>query len=69
MQAEGLRDGQISQVRGFADRRPRIADHPDDSSNRRISVIVQYQVLNGSEEALPPELTGQNAAPPSSAAK
>jgi len=26
-------------------------------------------VLNGSEEALPPELTGQNAAPPAPAAK
>ena len=69
MQPEGLLDDQISQVRGFADRRPRIADHPDDSSNRRISVIVQYQVANGSEVALPANLTGQNAAPPSPAAQ
>lgn len=62
MQTEGLRPGQISQVRGFADRRPRLPDHPDDPSNRRISVIVQYQVLNGSEVALPEALTGQDAA-------
>ena len=61
MQAEGLRPGQISQVRGFADRRPRLPDKPDDASNRRISVIVQYQVMNGSEVALPQALTGQNA--------
>ncbi|HEX4036768.1 MAG TPA: flagellar motor protein MotB [Acidobacteriaceae bacterium] len=61
MQAEGLRPGQISQVRGFADRRPRLPDKPDDASNRRISVIVQYQVMNGSEVALPGALTGQSA--------
>jgi chemotaxis protein MotB len=64
MQQEGLKPGQISQVRGFADRRPRIPDHPDDSSNRRISVIVQYQVMNGAEVPLPTAVTSQNAIPP-----
>ena len=62
MQAEGLRSEQISQVRGFADKRPRLPEHPDDSSNRRISVIVQYQVMNGSEVALPQALTGEDPA-------
>ena len=42
MEAGGLRQGQILQVRGFADRRPRIADNPMDDSNRRVSIIVQY---------------------------
>ncbi len=42
MQANGLREGQVAQVRGFADRQLRHPDDPEASSNRRISVIVQY---------------------------
>jgi chemotaxis protein MotB len=41
MQQSGLRQDQVSQVRGFADQNPRKADNPADPSNRRISVIVQ----------------------------
>jgi len=47
MEANGLRVGQVGQIRGFADRQLR---HPDDSmnaSNRRISVIVQYMAVPG----------------------
>ncbi|HEU0122392.1 MAG TPA: flagellar motor protein MotB [Bryobacteraceae bacterium] len=42
MQAHGVRPDQVAQVRGFADQRLRNAGHPDDSSNRRISIIVQH---------------------------
>src|SRR5580700_1326804 len=42
MQANGVGTSQISQVRGFADQRLRKLDNPLDSSNRRISLIVQY---------------------------
>lgn len=42
MESGGLRQGQIVQVRGFADRRPRIANNPAHDSNRRVSIIVQY---------------------------
>jgi chemotaxis protein MotB len=42
MQANGLRPTQIAQVRGFADQRLRKPDDPTNTSNRRISVIVQY---------------------------
>ena len=42
MEHEGLRMGQISQVRGFADRQLRVPSDPLDPSNRRISVIVHY---------------------------
>jgi len=42
MQANGLRPGQVAQVRGYADRQLRHPDNPEASSNRRISVIVQY---------------------------
>jgi chemotaxis protein MotB len=67
MLAEGIRPVQISQVRGFADRQPRLPAHPEDPSNRRVSLIVQYQVLNGSEVLLPPEIRNQNATTPAGA--
>jgi chemotaxis protein MotB len=42
MEHAGLRNGQVSQVRGFADRQLRVPSDPFDPSNRRISVIVHY---------------------------
>jgi chemotaxis protein MotB len=42
MQSDGLREKQVSQVRGYADQMLRKPDDPSDPSNRRISVIVQY---------------------------
>lgn len=42
MQQSGLRDDQVSQVRGYADQKLRKLDSPFDPSNRRISVIVHY---------------------------
>jgi chemotaxis protein MotB len=42
MQENGLRADQVTQVRGYADQKLRKADAPDDPSNRRISLIVQY---------------------------
>jgi len=59
MQAEGIRPGQVSQVRGFADQRLRLPQKPEDPSNRRISLIVQYQVQGGSEVA--PKLSTPDA--------
>jgi chemotaxis protein MotB len=53
MQANGIREDQVSQVRGFADQHLRKSDAPQDPSNRRISLIVQYQsktVESASEE-------------------
>jgi chemotaxis protein MotB len=49
MQAQGLRPSQVKQVRGFADQRLRLPTSPDDPSNRRISLIVQYQIKDASE--------------------
>ena len=57
MQAEGIRPGQVSQVRGFADQRLRLPQQPEDPSNRRISLIVQYQIKDDAEEALPGDIT------------
>lgn len=42
MMANGIRPDQMAQVRGFADQHLRLAEDPDNPSNRRISVIVQY---------------------------
>jgi chemotaxis protein MotB len=42
MQENGLRVDQVTQVRGYADQHLRKPDAPEDPSNRRISVIVQY---------------------------
>ncbi len=42
MQSSGIRENQVTQVRGFADQRLRKKDDPLDASNRRISLIVQY---------------------------
>ena len=39
----GVRADQVGQVRGFADQQLRKPDDPENPSNRRISVLVQYQ--------------------------
>ncbi len=43
MQEHGVRDDQVAQVRGFADQSLRDPGHPDDPSNRRVTLIIQYQ--------------------------
>jgi chemotaxis protein MotB len=42
MQTSGVRPDQVVQVRGFADQNLRKPADPQDASNRRISVIVNY---------------------------
>jgi chemotaxis protein MotB len=46
MEANGLRAGQLIQVRGFADRNLRDPKNPEAAANRRISVIVRYAVAD-----------------------
>jgi chemotaxis protein MotB len=64
MQQNGIREDQVTQVRGFADQRLLKPDAPTDSSNRRISLIVLYQ-----EEAAPDAAAGPAAAPEQPAPK
>lgn len=40
MEAGGLNDAQIQQVRGWADRRPRDPEHPMADANRRVTVTM-----------------------------
>lgn len=42
MQENGLGPRQVTQVRGYADQRLRKPNAPEDPSNRRISVVIQY---------------------------
>ena len=44
MQTSGLRADQVTQVRGFADQRLKTPKAPEDPSNRRVSIVVQYKV-------------------------
>jgi chemotaxis protein MotB len=41
MVANGLREGQLRAVRGFADQDLRIKDNPADARNRRVSIVVR----------------------------
>ncbi len=77
MQDNGLRPDQITQVRGFADQNLRDRAHPEDPSNRRISLIVQYRNAQAAPATSKPggEKAGQGAksaaapAPPKEAPK
>jgi chemotaxis protein MotB len=53
MQENGIHADQISQVRGYADQRLRKPANPEDASNRRISLIVQYLVKNVDDDDAP----------------
>jgi chemotaxis protein MotB len=52
MQKHGMHEDQVTQVRGFADQSPRDPAHPDSAANRRVTLVIQYQV--GSPAAAAP---------------
>jgi chemotaxis protein MotB len=69
MQDHGMRDDQVTQVRGFADQSLRKPDDPGDPSNRRVTLIIQYQKATPSDmkpEAAPAK--ADTKAPPGTAA-
>jgi chemotaxis protein MotB len=41
METSGLHSGQVVQVRGYADRKLRRPQQPEDASNRRVTLIIQ----------------------------
>ncbi len=57
MQEHGLRVDQVAQVRGFADQQPRKNTDASDSSNRRVSLIVQYLEHKTAADGEPPATT------------
>jgi chemotaxis protein MotB len=52
LQQAGVRQDQVTQVRGYADQFLRVKSNPYDPSNRRISILVK----NGSDGSAPAEL-------------
>ena len=44
MESSGLRPNQVVQVRGYADQDLRKPLQPQDASNRRITLIIQYVI-------------------------
>jgi len=67
MHSQGLRQDQVSQVRGYADQRLRMPEKPEDPSNRRISLIVQY--LQADPKATPGEAPASEIPPGKEAGK
>jgi chemotaxis protein MotB len=61
MEADGLRPDQVKEVRGFAAENLRMKDHPEDPSNRRISVIVRYQQPSDAPDLKEPEKKAEEA--------
>lgn len=53
MQAHGIRADQVKQVRGYADQKLRKPDSPLDASNRRVSILVQYEIPPEKEDSEP----------------
>jgi chemotaxis protein MotB len=41
LQQNGVRNDQVTQVRGYADQMLRVKDNPTDPSNRRVSILVK----------------------------
>jgi chemotaxis protein MotB len=59
MESSGIRGDQVVQVRGYADHNLRKPLQPNDASNRRITVIIQYMVNPGQQ----PEIVCSGALP------
>ena len=50
LQAVGITPDRIGEVRGMADRQPRVPDNPLDPANRRISILIPFTVREGEED-------------------
>jgi chemotaxis protein MotB len=60
MEGNGVREDQVMQVRGFADRKLRKPKEPEDASNRRITLIIQTMPVS----TQPPAVVTTNKLPP-----
>jgi len=64
IETHGVKPEQIVQIRGFADHNLRDRAHPEEASNRRISVIVRYQNATAADAEPEPAQPGKSAAEP-----
>ena len=63
LQQGGVGPNQISQVRGYADQMLRVPSNPLDPTNRRVSLIVQWQDASApasKDAAVPGDATGES---------
>lgn len=67
MRENGLREDQVTQVRGFADQSLRDPAHPDDGTNRRVTLIIQYQATTSTSPPVPGASPSAPAASPTPA--
>ena len=54
LEEKGLRNNQVVEVRGFADRNLKHPENPMDASNRRVSILVAAAGQGGRRETAPP---------------
>lgn len=64
MEKNGMRDDQVSQVRGYADKAPRDKLHPEQAQNRRVTLIIQY--LHSKNPVSAPDAPPETAPAPNS---
>ena len=60
MERAGLRGSQVSSVRGFADRQPRVSD-PMDARNRRVTILVKHAGPENAPTTSEPAAARENA--------
>ncbi|MBX3111332.1 MAG: OmpA family protein [Fimbriimonadaceae bacterium] len=53
LQLGGVKEGQILEVRGKADKEPRVPDDPYHFSNRRVSIVMPYKYMKQVNLSLP----------------
>jgi chemotaxis protein MotB len=63
MQQNGMRADQVTQVRGFADQSLRDPAHANDATNRRVTVVIQYQIPKPDLNTAPPAPAPASAKP------
>jgi len=56
MEKEGLKPGQVTAIRGYADKDLKYPDHPEDPRNRRVTIIVHNEEFERHVD----ELTGDS---------
>lgn len=63
MEADGVKKGQVTSVRGYADRQLRNLRDPMDIQNRRVSIVVRFQDSSKPKALKLPDLPESSVAP------
>jgi chemotaxis protein MotB len=63
MERNGLHEGQVRSVRGYADTQLHLPDKPLDPRNRRVSIVVRSQAATALEKTVQSAVVGPEAVP------